>query len=153
MEGKLVLPMTHKKGKNNAEFSTCDNTPKHPCFNEVKDLNTRAMLVLIAGCDTLASGLRNGVDSKLCYQIACAISGNDINEKIKPCVDLIVKETKPKLVTVEDWKMSIACLVNSLAYEPTHNGHINDAIPDELEKHDEECKFSGETKTIDGPIV
>ena len=145
--------MTHKKGKNNAELSTYDHVAKHLHLSEVKDLNIIAVLVLIAGCDALTSGLGKSVGSKLCYQIACAISGNDINEKIKPCVDLIVKETKPKLVTVEDWKMIIACLVNSLAYEPTHNGHVNDAIPDELEKHDEECKFSGETKTIDGPIV
>ena len=49
--------------------------------------------------------------------------------------------------------MSIVCLVNSLVYEPTHNGHINDKIPDELEKHNEEFIISNETKITDGPIV
>ena len=102
VKGKLVFPLTHRKGKNNAELSTYDHVPKHPCLNEVKDINIRTILVLIAGCDTLASVLIKGVGSKLCYEIVRDITGAAINERIKSFMGLIVKETKPKLVTVED---------------------------------------------------
>ena len=99
MKGKLVFPMTHRKGKNNAELSTYDHAPKRPCLSEVKDLNFGAILVLIAGCDTLISGLRKGVGLKLYYEIDRDIADDAVNEKRKSCMDFIVKENKPKLVT------------------------------------------------------
>ena len=49
--------------------------------------------------------------------------------------------------------MIITRLFNVLLYEPTHNGHINDKITDELEKHDEEHNIFDENKITDGPIA
>ena len=137
MEGKLVFPRTWRKGKKGTDLETFDHTPKHPYLSEVKDVHTRAMLVLIAGCDVLTSGLKKGVGSKLCYEASRSISGATIDENRRSCMRMIVNKTKPKSVPENEWKAAIKCLVNSIVHEPTHNGHIFDNIPDELEKCNE----------------
>ena len=83
LEREVGVYRTHRKGKNNVDAETYDRGPKFTCLSEEKDLNIRDMLVLIAGCDTLASGLKKGVRSKFCCEISRDISRYVVNEKRK----------------------------------------------------------------------
>lgn len=151
MECELVFPRTWRKGKKGTDLETFDHTPKRPCLSEVKDIRTRAMLVLIAGCDVLTSGLKKGVGSKLCCETSRSVSGATIDENRNSCMSMIVSKKKPKSVPENEWKAAIKCLVNSIVCEPTRNGCIFDNVPDELEKCNEGCEIYEGTTTIDRP--
>ena len=68
-------------------------------------------------------------------------------------MDLMIKHTKPKSATAEDWEKAIICLANSLVYEPTYDGHLNNEVPMKLEKHNETRVVSQETKIIERHII
>ena len=59
------------------------------------------MLVLVARCDNLTLGLKDGVGSKVCYEKINEVSSSNNVERRNSHIELIIKYTKPKL-TVEE---------------------------------------------------
>ena len=59
------------------------------------------MLVLVARCDNLILGLKDGVGSKVYYEIINEVSSSNNVERRNPHIELIIKYTKSKL-TVEE---------------------------------------------------
>ena len=110
------------------------------------------MLVLVDGCDALTSTLKVGVGSNLCFEIITEVSSSNEIERRQSCMELIIKNTKPKSVVAEEWEKAIKYLANSLVFETTHNRCLNNDVPRELEKHNESYAMSEETKIFEGPI-
>ena len=84
VEEKLFFLTKLELNKNCATvmLETLDHKPKHPCLGSIEDPHIRAMLVLISGCDVLSSGLKQGVDAKLCNEVRNKFcSSNEIKKK------------------------------------------------------------------------
>ena len=110
IEGKIVFPRTFKDrlSKKNQlnigeiqKIESFDNTPKHPCLSDAQDPRIRDMIILVAGCNNLTSGLKVGVGSKSCFEIISEVSGSNEAERTKSFMDLLIKHVKPKSATAE----------------------------------------------------
>ena len=60
------------------------------------------MLVLVSGCDSLTSGLKDILGSKYCYEVSLLIRNKvNLKEYIDLCLEIISKKTLPKSMTID----------------------------------------------------